>query len=97
MYEYYGNFLPKTFTSVKWNGTVSQSKLLFSGVRQGGILFSALFSVYSNDLLLKLKSCNFGGFIQFINFNVFIYAYMFLVTIFIYDMQAMIDTCEHDF
>ena len=91
-------WLSKSFTVVKWNGILSTPKLLSSGVRQGGILSPVLFSVYLNDLLIKLKISNLGCFIKHICFSVFMYADdLLLLAVSLRDLQAMIDICEEEF
>ena len=50
---------------VKWNGCISPKFNVSNGVRQGGILSPFLFSVYVDDLLIKLKNdavgCHIGN------------------------------------
>ena len=50
---------------VKWNGCISPKFNVSNGVRQGGILSPFLFSVYVDDLLVKLKNdavgCHIGN------------------------------------
>ena len=45
---------------VKWNGKLSQPFEVTNGVRQGGVLSPLFFSVYIDDLLLKLKNAGIG-------------------------------------
>ena len=45
---------------VKWNGIVSRTFKVTSGVRQGGILSPRLFTLYVDDLLLALRNSGVG-------------------------------------
>ena len=45
---------------VKWNGKLSQPFEVTNGVRQGGVLSPLFFSIYIDDLLLKLKNAGIG-------------------------------------
>ena len=45
---------------VKWNGILSRSFNVTSGVRQGGILSPQLFTVYVDDLLVALRKSGVG-------------------------------------
>ena len=42
-------------TCVKWDGHVSEFFTLISGVRQGGVLSPALFAIFIDDIVLKVK------------------------------------------
>jgi len=48
---------------VRWNNVLSRCFSLMCGVRQGGVLFPLLFSVYVNDMIQKLcdKSLGYYG------------------------------------
>ena len=45
---------------VKWNSVLSQPFNVTNGVRQGGVLSPLFFSIYMDELLLKLKNPIFG-------------------------------------
>ena len=59
------NMYTKQKLQVKWNGCISPKFNVTNGVRQGGILSPFLFSVYIDDLLIKLKNnavgCHIGN------------------------------------
>ena len=85
-------------STVKWENTISNFFSLTSGVRQGGILSPALFSVYVDDVLKKLESSKLGCFIKNMCANSFMYADdLILLSISIHDMEAMVDICEIEF
>ena len=45
---------------VKWNGILSEPFNVSNGVRQGGVLSPLFFSIYIDELLIKLKKSGFG-------------------------------------
>ena len=50
--------------SVSWNNHRSESFDCLNGVKQGGVLSPILFTVYIDELLLKLRSSGFGCYID---------------------------------
>jgi len=68
------SWLSKINTVVKYNGFISEPKLLLSGLRHGSIMSTILFSAYMNDLLVKLGNLNVGCYIKNCSFNVLMYA-----------------------
>ena len=52
----------KLFSTVRWGDAHSRLFKLTAGVRQGGILSPALFSVFVNDVFLNLKKAKKGCF-----------------------------------
>ena len=50
---------------VKWGSVMSESFTVMNGVKQGGVLSSILFVVYTDGLLLRLQEsgtrCHMGG------------------------------------
>ena len=45
------------YNCVRWGSALSEPFRLLAGVRQGGVLSPALFTVYVDDLLIKLNKC----------------------------------------
>ena len=54
--DWYG----KTFSVVRWNECFSESCIVKSGIRQGGILSPTFFNIYRDVLLNALKSSEYG-------------------------------------
>ena len=48
---------------VRWNSKVSQAFSISNGVKQGGVISRILYCVYTDDLLLRLKTTGYGCFI----------------------------------
>ena len=59
---------------VKWNGLLSYSFAVKSGVRQGGVLSPHLFAIYVDDLISLLRSLNVGCHILNIFVGCIVYA-----------------------
>jgi len=67
---------------------------LSAGVRQGGILSPLLFALFVDDLLIKLSNLKVGCWINGFNFNALMYADdLILLSISIYELQILVDTC----
>ena len=60
--------------SVRFNGSMSDTWLLRTGVRQGGILSPLFFSLYINDVLNNISNCNFGCKLGTVTSNIIAYA-----------------------
>ena len=84
----------KCFASVKWNNCFSAKFSITCGVRQGGVLSPLLFSVYINDVILKLQNSRRGCFIGHVFFGCILYADdIILISPSSTGMQDMLDIC----
>lgn len=88
----------KTYACVKWGDSISSRVKLNCGTRQGGILSPTLFSVFINDVILRLQKSSLGCHIRNLCLNAFMYADdLLLMSISICDLQDMIIICKSEF
>jgi len=90
------NWYEKSYCQVKWGSVLSEPFALLAGVRQGGVLSPILFSVYVDDILLKLAS--YGCVISGISMSSFMYADdLILLSPSLSELQHMVNVCELEF
>ena len=87
----------RTYAFVRWNGAFSGCFEQLYGVRQGGVLSSVLFTLYVDDLIVRLRSARLGCSIN----NMFVGCVMYaddlvLLTCSICTLQAMISLCSEE-
>ena len=88
------NWFKKNSTSIKWQNVRSRDIPLLSGVKQGGILSPLLFTLYINDILIKLEKSELGCYIGHKCYNSFMYADdLILLSITVSDLQSLLDMC----
>ena len=90
------NWYSKLTSKVKWNGQFSDSFIINSGVRQGGVLSPLLFNCYVNVLLATLRKSDFGC--KLYNFYIGCIMYaddLILISASILDLQYMLDICNN--
>ena len=86
------NWYSNSYCSVKWGGAISDSFQLSAGVRQGGVLSPILFSVFVNEILVKLDSrgCRVLG----LSMGSFMYADdLVLLSSSVTELQDMVNIC----
>ena len=89
------NWYSKLNTVLKWNKILSVPVVLTAGVRQGGILSPALFSIYIDELLTLLHESKLGCFIKGTCANSFMYADdIILLTISVHHLQKLVNICK---
>ena len=86
------NWYSKSYSRVKWGESLSDSFKIMAGIRQGGVLSPILFSIYVNEMLLKLN--NYGCNVKGLCFGSFMYADdLVLISSSLSELQAMIYLC----
>ena len=89
------NWYSKLTSKVKWNGQYSDSFVINSGVRQGGILSPLLFNCYVNILLVTLRKSDYGCKLHNFYMGCIMYADdLILISASILDLQSMLDICN---
>ena len=82
---------------VRWNGAFSDCIELLAGVRQGGVVSPILFSLYVDDLIVKLRKANLGCSINGVYIGCIMYADdLVLLACSITTLQAMINMCSDE-
>lgn len=85
----------KLYSSVKWSGVISSEFQILSGLRQGGVLSPILFSVYINDVLVKLNK--YGCHINGLSYGSLMYADdLILMSASYCELQCMIYLCYEE-
>ena len=84
-------------TSFKWENNFSRSFKLSAGVRQGGVLSPALFSIFIDSLVDKVVRSGVGCHISCICVAIFLYADdIVLLSPTVNGLQALLDICEDE-
>ena len=80
---------------VQWGDVRSDTLLIFNGVKQGGVIFPLLFTIYMDQLLQRLKQLGLGCHVSVRYAGAFGYADdIALVAPFIYCLKEMVNVCE---
>ena len=94
LYSWYS----KLYSNVRWGNSLSRLFQLTAGVRQGGILSPALFSIFVNEILLKLERVNKGCYLNYLCVNSITYADdLMRLVISVSELQYLVDICVSEF
>ena len=87
----------KSVSAVRWGDFLSDTFVMRSGTRQGGVLSPILFSLFVDDVLVKLDELNCGCYINNICVNSFCYADdLILLALSLQDMNRMLAVCKRE-
>ncbi len=87
----------KSVSAVRWGDCLSDTFVMRSGTRQGGVLSPILFSLFVDDVLVKLDELNCGCYINNICVNSFCYADdLILLALSLQDMNRMLAVCKRE-
>jgi len=89
------DWLGKCMACVRWGTVYSYFFPILAGVRQGGLLSPALFAIYMDVLLFRLRACGYGCNLLNEFFGCLLYADdIVLVTHTVSSMRAMLQVCD---
>jgi len=84
----------KCYVSVKWGDSLSSPFYVRAGVRQGGVLSPLFFSVYVDDLIVKLRNSGLGIYVKGVFLGAIVYADdILLMSCSMLHMQKMLNIC----
>ena len=88
------NWYNKLQGVVRWNGAVSSTMHITSGVRKGGVLSPALFNLYADVLIGALREFNHGCYLKGTFIGCILYADdVLLLSASLNDLQQMLYKC----
>jgi hypothetical protein len=89
------NWLQKCFGLVRWANCLSSVFSITAGVRQGGLLSPALFAIYIDKLISRLKASKFGCHLKGEYYGCLVYADdILLLSHSVQVLQYMLDICD---
>lgn len=89
------DWLHKCVGIVRWANCFSAAFAITAGVRQGGLLSPALFAIYIDNLISRLKASKLGCHVNGVYYGCLVYADdIMLLSHSVQVMQYMLDICE---
>ena len=89
------SWLSKCFGMVRWASCYSTAYSVTAGVRQGGLLSPALFAIYKDELIKRLKASKLSCCVNGVYHGCLVYADdIMLISHSVQVMQRMLDLCE---
>ena len=93
LFDWFAN----SYITVKWLNAFSVRCLVNSGVRQGGVMSPVLFTVYVDELLVKLNNSGLGCFVKGLTVNSFMYADdLIILSASLTHLQKLINICVEE-
>ena len=90
------NWYSKMFVVIRWNGALSRTLCVQSGVRQGGCMSPTIFNMFINAFIVQLRQLSVGCFIGTEFVGCLLYADdIILLSPSIVGLQRMLDKCSN--
>lgn len=84
-------------TCVKWLNHSSSLFNLLAGVRQGGVLSPVLFSIFIDDIVIRVRKVNVGCYFSAVCASIFLYADdILLIAPTVSGLQLLLQVCEEE-